>query len=70
MKMQDRVPSCLVGDLWEMDDEWTERCERQMEKVGLVELQYEDGCGGLRLQNLMHDFAVEEAKKMEVAEEW
>ena len=41
-----------------------------MEKVGLVELQYEDGCGGLRVQNLTHDFEVQEAKKKKVAEEW
>ena len=70
MKKQDRIPSYFVGDMWEMDDEWTERCAKQMETVELVELQYEDGCGGLWVQNLTHNLAVQEAKKKEVAEEW
>ncbi|CDF32725.1 NB-ARC and TPR repeat-containing protein [Chondrus crispus] len=70
MKKQDRIPLCLVGDLWEIGDEWTERCAKEMERVGLVELQYEKGCGGLRVHDLTHDFAVEEAKKKEGVEEW
>ncbi|CDF38352.1 unnamed protein product [Chondrus crispus] len=41
-----------------------------MERVGLVEVQYEKDCGGLRVHDLTHDFAVEEAKKKEGVEEW
>ena len=33
MKKQDRISLCLVGDLWEMDDESTERCAQHMESV-------------------------------------
>ncbi|CDF36609.1 WD40-repeat containing protein [Chondrus crispus] len=69
MKKQDWIPLCLVGDLWEME-EWTERCAKEMERVGLVELQYKKGCGGLRVHDLTHDFAVQEAKKKEGVEEW
>ncbi|CDF34773.1 unnamed protein product [Chondrus crispus] len=70
MKKQDRIPLSLVGDLWEMDEERTERCAKEMERVGLVEVQYEKDCGGLRVHDLTHDFAVEEAKKKEGVEEW
>ncbi|CDF34217.1 WD40-repeat containing protein [Chondrus crispus] len=70
MKKQDRIPLSLVRDLWEMDDERTEWCAKEMERVGLVELQYEKGCGGLRVHDLTHDFAVQEAKKKEGVEEW
>ncbi|CDF36539.1 NB-ARC protein [Chondrus crispus] len=70
MKKQDRIPLGLVGDLWEMDEERTERCAKEMERVGLVEVQYEKDCGGLRVHDLTHDFAVEEAKKKEGVEEW
>ncbi|CDF38963.1 WD40-repeat containing protein [Chondrus crispus] len=70
MKKQDRIPLSLVGDLWEMDEERTERCAKEMERVGLVEVQYEKDCGGLRVHDLTHDFAVEEAKKNEGVEEW
>ncbi|CDF36606.1 WD40-repeat containing protein [Chondrus crispus] len=69
MKKQDWIPLCLVGDLWEME-EWTERCAKEMERVRLVELQYKKGCGGLRVHDLTHDFAVQEAKKKEGVEEW
>ncbi|CDF38040.1 WD40-repeat containing protein [Chondrus crispus] len=69
MKKQDWIPLCLVGDLWETE-EWTERCAKEMERVGLVELQYKKGCGGLRVHDLTHDFAVQEAKKKEGVEEW
>ncbi|CDF40200.1 WD40-repeat containing protein [Chondrus crispus] len=70
MKKQDRIPLSLVGDLWEMDEERTERCAKEMERVGLVEVQYDKDCGGLRVHDLTHDFAVEEAKKKEGVEEW
>ncbi|CDF37477.1 WD40-repeat containing protein [Chondrus crispus] len=70
MKKQDRIPLSLVGDLWEMDEERTEWCAKEMERVGLVELQYEKGCGGLRVHDLTHDFAVEEANKKEGVEKW
>ncbi|CDF33339.1 WD40-repeat containing protein [Chondrus crispus] len=70
MKKQDRIPLSLVGDLWEMEEGCTERCAKEMERVGLVEVQYERGCGGLRVHDLTHDFAVEEAKKKEGVEEW
>ena len=70
MKKQDRIPLSLVRDLWEMDGETTERCAKQMERVGLVELQYGNNCWGLRVHDLTHDFAVQEAKKKEGVKVW
>ena len=64
------MPLSLVRDLWEMDDESTERCAKQMERVGLVQLQYGERSGGLRVHNLTHVFAVQEAKKKECVNVW
>ncbi|CDF38694.1 WD40-repeat containing protein [Chondrus crispus] len=70
MKKQDRIPLSLVGDLWELDEVKTEWYAKEMERVGLVELQYKKGCGGLRVHDLTHDFAVQEAQKEESVTFW
>ncbi|CDF39810.1 WD40-repeat containing protein [Chondrus crispus] len=70
MKKQDRIPLSLVGDLWELDEVETEWYAKEMERVGLVELQYKKGCGGLRVHDLTHDFAVQEAQKEESVMVW
>ena len=42
-------------------------CEKQMERVGLVELQDEKGCGELQVHDLTHDFRVQEGRIEEKA---
>ena len=39
-----------------------------MERVGLVELHHEKGCGGVQVHDMMHEFAVKEAKNKEGVE--
>ncbi|CDF36581.1 WD40-repeat containing protein [Chondrus crispus] len=70
MKKQDRMPLSLVRDLWEMDYESAEKYAIQMERVGLVDLHYDKDCGWVRMHDLTHDFAVQEAQKEESVTVW
>ena len=70
MKKQDRMPLSLLNGLWEMDDDSTEWCAKQMNKVGLVDFQFKKNWAGLRMHDLTHDFALEEAKKEEGVVVW
>ncbi|CDF34197.1 WD40-repeat containing protein [Chondrus crispus] len=70
MKKQDRMPLSLVRDLWEMDYESAEKYAIQMERVGLVDLHYDKDCGWIRMHDLTHDFAVQEAQKEESVTVW
>ncbi|CDF34807.1 WD40-repeat containing protein [Chondrus crispus] len=70
MKKQDGMPLSLVRDLWEMDYESAEKYAIQMERVGLVDLHYDKACGWVRMHDLTHDFAVQEALKEESVTVW
>ncbi|CDF34811.1 WD40-repeat containing protein [Chondrus crispus] len=70
MKKQDGMPLSLVRDLWEMDYESAEKYAIQMERVGLVDLHYDKDCGWVRIHDLTHDFAVQEARKEESVTVW
>ncbi|CDF39140.1 WD40-repeat containing protein [Chondrus crispus] len=70
MKKQDGMPLSLVRDLWEMDYESAEKYAIQMERVGLVDLHYDKDCGWVRMHDLTHDFAVQEAQKEESVTVW
>ena len=63
MKKQDRVPFefgwRFVGDGRRVGGQVCKADGR----AGLAELQYEKGCGGLRVHDLTHDFAMQEAEK-------
>ncbi|CDF38372.1 WD40-repeat containing protein [Chondrus crispus] len=70
MKKQDGMPLSLVRELWEMDYESAEKYAIQMERVGLVDLHYDKDCGWVRMHDLTHDFAVQEAQKEESVTVW
>ncbi|CDF36259.1 unnamed protein product [Chondrus crispus] len=70
MKKQDRMPLSLVRELWEMDYKLADKCAKQMDRVGLVDLHYDNDGGWVRMHDLTHDFAVQEAQKEESATVW
>ncbi|CDF33986.1 WD40-repeat containing protein [Chondrus crispus] len=70
MKKQDGMPLSLVRELWEMDYDSAEKYAKQMERVGLVDLHYDKDCGWVRMHDLTHDFAVQEAQKEESVTVW
>ncbi|CDF37667.1 WD40-repeat containing protein [Chondrus crispus] len=70
MKKQDGMPLALVRELWEMDYESAEKYAKQMERVGLVDLHYDKDCEWVRMHDLTHDFAVQEAQKEESVTFW
>ncbi|CDF33327.1 WD40-repeat containing protein [Chondrus crispus] len=70
MKKQDGMPLSLVRELWEMDYESAEKYAKQMERVGLVDLHYDKDCGWVRMHDLTHDFAVQEAQKEDSVTFW
>ncbi|CDF33984.1 WD40-repeat containing protein [Chondrus crispus] len=70
MKKQDGMPLSLVRELWEMDYDSAEKYVKQMERVGLVDIHYDKDCGWVRMHDLTHDFAVQEAQKEESVTVW
>ena len=71
LKRQDWLPLCIVQHLWgKVDESGAERGMKLLESVGVGELQYRDGVGGVRLHDLTQGFARHEAKKHDEEKKW